>query len=352
MYNFILTLKKNVNMTKNGEIFDRRKEKNPKYKRTPYRILVKHEQFSGDIAPQGRVIAVSGKNYIVRDLGNDNAEIELAPAGTIRTPHKNSTLIAVGDYVNFTLADNENDNFGTITYVHERQTWLSRKPLKGIREDVIATNADMLLIIASADSPPYNKRNIDRLIVAAKIGNLEPAICINKIDLFDDPLMHEDLEVYSSLGYPLLFISALKKQGLDVLHNLIKEKELIFAGPSGVGKSTIINTLFGRNVQKVKEISLKTSKGRHTTSFARLMQLDSDTSIIDTPGFREFGLTNITKQELGLYFDDFLPYYEHCKFMPCSHTHEPDCAVKLAVTKGEIDYERYESYINIYNTIE
>ena len=337
---------------KNGEIFDSKTEKNSKYKRTPHRILVKHEKVSENIKPQGRVIAVSGKNYIVKDLNNDNVELELAPAGTIKTLHKNSTLIAVGDYVNFTLSDTLGEQFGKITHVFERSTWLSRKPLKGIREDIIATNADMLLIIASADMPPYNKRNIDRLIVAAKIGNLEPAICINKIDLFDDPLMHEDLEIYTSLGYPVIYTSALKKQGLTELRNLIKEKELIFAGPSGVGKSTIINALFNRKIQKVKEVSLKTSKGRHTTSFARLLQLDSTTSIIDTPGFREFGLVKITKQELGLYFDDFLPFYEHCKFMPCSHTHEPDCAVKQAVNNGEIDPERYQSYINIYNTLE
>ncbi len=336
----------------NGEIFDSKKSKNSKYKRTNHRVLVK-DDFPPEVKPpNGRITSIIGKNYIVQDLSDSHAEIECTRAGTIKSLHKNATLLAVGDYVHYSLSENKEINLGKITGIDERKTWLSRKPLIGIRDDIIASNADTLLIIMSSDFPPYNKRLIDRLIVAAKIGNLNPAICINKIDLFNDELIYEDLSVYSSLNYPLFFVSAQTGQGLSELRNYINKKELIFAGPSGVGKSSLINKLFGRNIQKIREVSNKTTKGKHTTSYARILELDTETRIIDTPGFREFGIVNIEKIELSLYFDDFKDYYEHCRFMPCSHTHEPDCAIKKAVSENKIAPERYESYINIYTSME
>lgn len=321
-------------------------------KRTSHRILIKTDSSFDNDKPNGRVVAISGKNYIVKDLSSNLGNLECAPAGTINTLHNNASLIVVGDYVNFKINSDSNDNLGRITAVAERKTWFSRKPLIGILEDIIAANADSLLIIMSTDYPIYNKRLIDRLIVAAKIGNLKPAICINKIDLFENELLYEDLQIYSDLNYPVFYTSAKTGRGLNKLYNYIENKEVIFAGPSGVGKSSILNSLSGKNIQKVRKISKQTTKGRHATSSSRLIELGNHTSIIDTPGFREFGIVNINKIELGLYFDDFLQYYENCKFMPCSHTHEPGCAVKEAVAKGKIDYDRYESYLNIYNSIE
>ena len=328
------------------------KNKKSKYKRTPYRVLIKDDSIFDPAKPYGRVVAVSGKNFIVKDLSSNFTEFECAPAGTIATLHQNASLIVVGDYVNYQIADNSDENLGMITAVAERKTWLSRKPIIGVREDVVAANANVLMIIMSSDFPPYKKRLIDRLIVASKIGNLEPVLCINKIDLFDDDLIYEDLQVYSNLNYPIFFTSAKNGSGLEELRNYIDKKEVIFSGPSGVGKSSILNKLLGKDIQTVKEISMRTTKGRHTTSFSRLFELDKDTIVIDTPGFREFGIVNINKIELGLYFDDFSDFYEHCRFMPCSHTHEPGCAVKHAVEKGLIDSERYESYLNIYASIE
>jgi len=328
------------------------KNKKSKYKRTPYRVLIKDDSVFNPSNAHGRVVAVSGKNFIVKDLSSNFTECECTPAGTIATLHQNASLIVVGDYVNYQIDDSSDDNLGMITAVAERKTWLSRKPIIGVREDVVAANANVLMIIMSSDLPPYNKRLIDRLIVAAKIGNLEPALCINKIDLFDDDLIYKDLQVYSNLNYPIFFTSAKTGYGLDELRNYINKKQVIFAGPSGVGKSSILNKLLGRDIQSVKEISMRTTKGRHTTSFSRLFELDKDTMIIDTPGFREFCIVNINKIELGLYFDDFSNFYENCRFMPCSHTHEPDCAVKYAVEQGLIDEERYESYLNIYASIE
>jgi len=339
-------------MEKNGEIFDSKKNKNSKYKRTPHRVLVKNNETFENKKPNGRIIEVRGKNYIVKDILHFRPDIECTSAGTIKSLHKNASLLATGDYVHYTVDDKNESNLGKITGVVERKTWLSRKPLIGIREDIMATNADVLLIIMSTDYPAYNKRLIDRLIVAAKIGNLIPALCINKIDLFNDELIYEDLSVYSSLNYPVFFVSAETGAGLTELHNYINKKEVIFAGPSGVGKSSIINKLFGKKIQKISQVSSKTTKGRHTTSNSRILELDKNTKIFDTPGFREFGIVNIDKKELTLYFDDFVQYYEHCRFMPCSHTHEPDCAVKNAVELGLIDAERYESYINIYTSIE
>ncbi len=339
-------------MAKNGEIFDSEKSKDSKYKRSPHRVLIKTANSKDTAKPNGRITEVRGKNYFVSDLSDNRTNIECTPAGTIKSLHKNASLLATGDYVGY-VPDNDNEaNLGKITAVFERKTWLSRKPLIGTREDLIATNAEVLLIIMSTDYPAYNKRLIDRLIVAAKIGNLLPAICINKIDLFNDEIIYEDLSVYSSLNYPIFFVSAETGNGLTELRKHIKQKEVIFAGPSGVGKSSIINKLFGKTIQKISSVSVKTTKGKHTTSNSRILELDKDTKIIDTPGFREFGIVNINKTELSLYFDEFNDYYEHCRFMPCSHTHEPDCAVKNAVIEGKIDSERYESYVNIYRSLE
>jgi len=333
-----------------GEIFDSKKQGQSKYRKSSQRIFVKPDFSTSNAALTGRIVEVVGKNYLVKS-GDVEAQItECTPAGTIASPHGQASLIAVGDYVKFDI--NSKNSIGKITSVIERKTWLSRKPLIGIREDIIAANSEYLLVIMSAENPRYNKRLIDRLLIAGKIGNMKPALLINKIDLSDIDLLREDMKVYSKLDLKIFYTCAKNGQGFEELIEFIQDKGLLLIGPSGVGKSTIINKLAGETIQTTREVSNKTSKGKHTTSSAKIIYLKDDITIIDSPGIREFGIVNITKEELSLYFDEFYEFYENCRFMPCTHTHEPGCEIKSAVESGRIDFERYESYLNIFSTLE
>jgi ribosome biogenesis GTPase len=209
----------------------------------------------------------------------------------------------------------------------------------------------------SAADPFYNRRLIDRYLIAIELGNLEPIICINKIDLMDEDFVREDLTVYSEmLGIPVLLVSATKKKNLRALKTLLSGKKTVFSGPSGVGKSTLVNMLVGDEVQSVTEVSAKTQKGLHTTTFSVIFplpeaQFPDGGYILDTPGIREFGMWNVDAEDIPFYFHDFDDYRLECRFTPCTHTHEPHCAVKAAVEAGEIDPERYESYCLILESM-
>jgi ribosome biogenesis GTPase len=321
-----------------------------KGKRSLERIQLKSSKPIPVHAVSGIISSIVGKNYIIQT--DDSHEYECIASGTISSKHGKASILSVGDKVSFLPAElDKGINYGSIIYVETRKSWLSRKPLIGVREDVVAVNADLLLIIMSADNPIYNTRLIDRLIVSALVGNLKPAICINKIDLMELSILNNELKIYRQIGCPLIFVSAHSGYGIDELKEFLKGQKSIFAGPSGVGKSTILNKILGYNIQKIQDVSAKTSKGKHTTSSGRLFRIDDEYSIIDTPGIREFGIVNITKEELTLYFKEFADYYELCRFMPCSHTHEPGCEVKSAVENGKINEERYISYVNIYETL-
>ena len=341
-------------MNENGEIFDSRKKINSKYKRSSERILVKEFTPVNDKYFSGRVISVAGKNFIIKCLDQvvDFKEIECVASGTFYSNHDNSTILTVGDYVKFSIDTNfKSKLMGRIHSVETRSSWLSRKPLIGIREDVIASNAEFAGIICSCDEPFYNTRLIDRLIVASEIGNLKPFIIMNKTDLSDLKMVRQDMRIYKKLGYPVFFISLIKVDGLDELNKFLTGKEVILIGASGVGKSSLINFLMKDQIQKIAVISNKSNKGKHTTSHAKLFNISDELHIIDTPGIREFGIVKINKEELTLYFHEFLDFYEHCRFMPCTHTHEPGCEIKLAVENGKISQARYQSYLNIFDSI-
>lgn len=327
--------------------------------RAPKRILLKREGKIPRNAEKGEVVAAAGKHYLVKpvqeELISDNP-VDCYAGGTVITPYDNYiSVIVVGDRVYFTRQKNVvADNglpAGTIVKVKERRTMLSRKtPGKRNDEHVIASNADSLLIIMSTKEPLYNRRLIDRCLIAAELGELNTAICINKIDLKAESQIRDDFSIYEKLDIPLFFVSAKENNGLEDVREYLKGKTTIFSGPSGAGKSTLLNSLLGEDVQTVRDISEKTGKGKHTTSLVRMFDFEDSGRIIDTPGIREFGIYGVEKGELGLYFHDFDEFQFDCKYLPCTHTHEPECAVKDALEKGLIDPERYESYLNIYES--
>lgn len=266
-------------------------------------------------------------------------------------------IAAVGDYVDFELND---DGTGWITGIDDRKNYLSRKApkIKGTSfrgerlEQIIATNVDKLFIVNSTIQPQFNNRLLDRIIVGAESAKIEPLIILNKIDLVDIKDMEPWIDLYNSCGYKVFVTSAKNQIGIENLRVEIKNNNSVFWGASGVGKSSLLNALYPELNYKVGEISYQTSKGTHTTVTSVLKEVEPDTIIIDTPGIREIEPYGIQKQDLGHYYVEFSDYLNDCKFNTCTHLHEPGCAVRDAVENELISIERYESYLNLLDTIE
>lgn len=250
---------------------------------------------------------------------------------------------------------------GVIEFIYDRNNYLSRKAGKlrgGLKrgkrlEQIIASNIDKLYIVSSIKLPAFNNRFIDRVIVAAESSNLDIAIVINKIDLDDDynnSILWE--QFYKTLGYNVFRVSAKSGESIPELKNDLEGNVNLFWGQSGVGKSSLLNSMFSALNFKVGEISNYSKKGQHTTVTGEIQKVSENTYIVDTPGIREIDPYGITKADLAHYFSEFKAELNKCKFSTCIHDHEPGCAVIEAVEKGSISIERYQSYLNILNTIE
>jgi ribosome biogenesis GTPase len=216
-------------------------------------------------------------------------------------------------------------------------------------EDVILANPDQLLVVFAIVEPEPHLRMLDRFLVIAEANELPAVICANKLDLASAAHAEERFGLYSRIGYPVVYASAIMGEGIDELRTLLSDRVTVISGPSGVGKSSLLNALQpGLNVQ-IGEISEVLNKGRHTTRAAQLYALPfgTDTFVADTPGIRELGLYEIDEQSLGFYFREFVPFVHSCRYPNCTHDHEPGCAVRKAVEEGEINTERYESYLRL-----
>lgn len=297
--------------------------------------------------------SIEGKYYIVKvsnDSSQQNENIKCLLAGTMEILHPHRCLVAVGDNVEIISDYFNNHKTGRIVKVYERRSFLVRKSIVGNFDDIIATNFDNVLIIVSCAEPPLNLRLLDTLLVAVEYGNSDAIICINKIDICDERKLKEVHKIYSSLGYKILFTSALKGIGIEELKLNLEGKNTLLAGQSGVGKSLLVNRILGSEVMKVGFLT-KRNRGRHTTTSSQIIPLNYSTKLIDSPGFSEFQLWNLKKAELQFYFPDFKPYFQKCKFQPCTHTHEPRCAVKNALKRGKIHLSRYQNYLALYQDL-
>jgi ribosome biogenesis GTPase len=233
-----------------------------------------------------------------------------------------------------------------------RANRLSRPdPFLGHRERVLAANLDLAVVVVSLRKPPLTVGLVDRFLVALAHGGVPAAIAVNKVDLADDAASDPELlqlASYERLGVPVVRCSVRSGSGIDELARLLAGRTAVFVGHSGVGKSSLLRAIAPDFDVQVGEVSTGNARGRHTTSRSRVYRLpDGVTRIVDTPGIREFGLWRMTPRDLGSYFDDLAELAPDCRFTDCSHTHEPGCAVRLAVEENRLDPERYATYARI-----
>ncbi|MDR2705533.1 MAG: ribosome small subunit-dependent GTPase A [Planctomycetaceae bacterium] len=214
------------------------------------------------------------------------------------------------------------------------------------RKHVIVTNVDQILIVASADQPPFKPNLIDRLLLTAEQTGVKPIICINKIDLVDKAEFQPMIGVYAQMGYKVILLSAETGFGLERLRRQLADRESVVTGQSGVGKSSLLNMIDPALDLRVSDLG-RTQKGQHTTTTAELYRLSFGGFVVDTPGLRQFMLWDIIPEEVFGLFRDLRPYENRCRFPDCTHSHEEDCAVKNAVAEGRLDLRRYESYLAI-----
>ncbi|MDR3246840.1 MAG: ribosome small subunit-dependent GTPase A [Prevotellaceae bacterium] len=295
----------------------------------------------------GLIVKHTGSNYMIR---SDNGQLFLSTVrGKLRLKDMRTTNpIAVGDKVTF---DAVSETEGVITGIEPRKNYIIRRSTNLSRQaHILAANIDRVFLIVTLTQPETRYEFIDRFLVTAEAYKIPVRIVINKIDLLDTKELQEELEyfksVYSSAGYSILEVSALKNINIDKIKAEIPEKISLFSGNSGVGKSAIMNSLSVGLNRKTGEISKAHNKGTHTTTFYEMFEIDNG-FIIDSPGIKGFGLIDIDKSEVYHFFPEIFRVSAGCKFGMCSHTHEPECAVKAAVESGEISESRYISYLKI-----
>jgi ribosome biogenesis GTPase len=266
-------------------------------------------------------------------------------------------IVCVGDIVEIELNE---DGTGSIKKIEERKNYLSRKAprIKGASfrgerlEQLIVSNIDNLIVICSVEKPVFNNRLLDRIITSGESSNIRIVIVINKIDLDKERVSNYWRDIYENIGYKVILTSKLNIDSMDALKQELKNHISLFCGQSGVGKSTILNLIDPSLNLKVGEISEATGKGTHTTVTALMEKINDDTYLVDTPGIREFDPYGISRENLGHYFIEFGQYLRDCKFNTCTHHHEPGCAVIEAVSAGKISEERYQSYLNLLDSVE
>jgi ribosome biogenesis GTPase len=262
--------------------------------------------------------------------------------------------IAVGDEVEAEIEDEANQT-GLITDIHQRKNYIARATPHHNRErHIVASNLDQLLLFATLKEPRTSQGFIDRFLVASEAYHIPPIIVFNKSDLYrkkEMQVFEERMRMYNAIGYKVLLTSIEKGSGIEELRNSLKNKTTLLSGHSGVGKSTFINAITPDLQLRTKEVSGWSGKGMHTTTFAEMFDLPFGGKIIDTPGIREFGITDMAKKELSHYFPEMRNLLHNCQFNNCIHINEPGCAVKLAVEEGKVAIERYISYCNILASI-
>lgn len=285
---------------------------------------------------QGKIVKGIAGFYYIHVAGS--GVYECKAKGIFR---KERVKPLVGDNVDIEVID-ENEKTGNIVKVLPRKNELVRPAV---------ANIDQALVVFAITKPSPHFNLLDRFLVMMESKHIPVILCFNKEDIADDAQIKELEELYSGCGYPCVFTSALMQRNIGQIRELLSGKTTAIAGPSGVGKSSIINVLQPEANMETGDISRKIGRGKHTTRHSELFPVDDDSYIMDTPGFSSLYISDFEKEDLKYYFPEFGKYEGTCRFDGCSHTHEPDCAVKKGVLDGKIAAVRYDSYKEMYEEL-
>ncbi len=304
--------------------------------------------------PSGRVIRVDAK--VVHVATSEGTRICTLRGHLFEAETKIKNPVSVGDVIRFAV-DGER---GVVEWVSPRRNRLSRRAAgrgAGV-EQIIVANVDQALVVAALHKPPLRLMFVDRLLVSAEKGELPTRILINKVDLARDDLELEELEdqlaVYEAIGYRTLCTSTQTGEGLDTLREWLKDRVTVFTGQSGVGKSSLLNAIQPGLALKTGHISRwkGLERGTHTTTHVSLLPLDHGGFVVDTPGMREFAFWDLQPDEVRDFFPEMRRLAEGCHFRKCTHTHEPDCAVKVALRQGQVSHRRFDSYLRMIESLD
>lgn len=302
---------------------------------------------------EGLLVRIAGAEYVVAGPGGDVPCVLRGKLRIAGTPGE--VLPVVGDTVRARRDDGSDTRGarGVVLDLLPRRAVLARvDPSQRAGYRVMGANMDRAVLVFAVREPAFNGRLLDRMIVAAEHGGVEPVVCLNKIDLADErPALERALAAYEAMGYRIVRTSAKTGEGTPALGALLGGARSILAGPSGSGKSSLLARVQPGLEIVTGPVSGKTGKGKHTTTRFELHRLDGGGYVGDTPGVREFGIWGVGRADLASYFRDFAPYRSSCRFASCTHSHEPDCAVKEAVAVGAVSAERYESYLRMLETL-
>jgi len=298
------------------------------------------------------VVKNAGSHYLLSELPG----WALFPAvlrGRVRLTKSGTTNpVAVGDRVRYALEGEATEEHpAVIREILPRDNYLIRRSTNLSRQaHVIAANLDQAVIIVSLLFPEIKLPFLDRILVTCEVYKVPALIVLNKVDLYRDAIPEQLAafrRIYEGAGYPVLETSARTGEGIDLLRERCQGRVNLFSGESGVGKSSLIKALDPGQDPKIGRISDVHLQGKHTTSLYEMYRLACGAFVVDSPGLRGFGLVDLEKEEISKYFPEMLRVMDHCRFVPCTHTHEPDCAVKAAVDAGQISAERYNSYLGM-----
>jgi ribosome biogenesis GTPase len=263
--------------------------------------------------------------------------------------------VAVGDEVDID-PENEAEETAIITAIRERRNYINRQsPRLKHQHHIIAANIDQSMLVATLREPKTSRGFIDRFLVASEMYHVPSILVFNKADLYrskEQERFDEWKSMYEKIGYRVVMASVINGTGLSEIKNVLKNRITLISGHSGVGKSSLLNALLPDLNLKTQDVSGWSGKGLHTTTFAEMFDLPFGGKVIDTPGMREFGLVDVSRQELSHYFPEMRERLNECQFNNCLHVNEPGCAVKNAVEEGSIDPGRFDSYLNILDSID
>lgn len=290
------------------------------------------------------IVKHTGSHYILSELPAWDP-FPAVMRGRLRLAGSKATNpVAVGDVVEY--------DDGVITKILQRRNYVIRRSTNLSREcHIIAANLDRVFLVVTMILPETKLAFVDRFLVTCEAYGIHPVILVGKCDLYTEPELQEQLhwfeDIYRGAGYEVLEISTLTGQGMDRVREMCSSGVCLLSGASGVGKSSILKFLNPALAPKIGRISVSHLQGMHTTTFYEMHPIVGGGFIIDTPGIRGFGIVDISAEELGTFFPEMLRVTDNCRFKPCTHTHEPHCAVKEAVENGEISAERYSSYLGM-----